>query len=175
VDRVERTAHDPDPRGARRCTMSYRNVANRHAHKAEAYAKAHPVDQAQVGHGHGMPVGTKTTSSRSNDCATSLAATRWPWWIGSNVPPRAQGRGLCEGSPRRPGAGGARPPLRPRYDNGARPADDMVTSPIAMKTMNAIRPKMKVSACTLPWCSASSEAYAKAHPVDQAQVGHGHH
>ncbi|GAA3022496.1 hypothetical protein [Microbacterium dextranolyticum] len=33
-------------------TMSYRNVANRHAHKAEAYAKAHPVDQAQVGHGH---------------------------------------------------------------------------------------------------------------------------
>jgi ABC-type arginine transport system permease subunit len=33
-------------------TMSYRNVANRHAHKAEAYAAAHPVDQAQVGHGH---------------------------------------------------------------------------------------------------------------------------
>ena len=33
-------------------TMSYRNVANRHAHKAEAYAKAHTVDQAQVGHGH---------------------------------------------------------------------------------------------------------------------------
>ena len=33
-------------------TMSYRNVANRHAHKAEAYATAHPVDQAQVGHGH---------------------------------------------------------------------------------------------------------------------------
>ena len=33
-------------------TLSYRNVANRHAHKAEAYAKAHPVDQAQVGHGH---------------------------------------------------------------------------------------------------------------------------
>ncbi len=33
-------------------TLSYRNVANRHSHKAEAYAKAHPVDQAQVGHGH---------------------------------------------------------------------------------------------------------------------------
>ncbi len=33
-------------------TMSYRNVANRHAHKAEAYAKAHPVDHTQVGHGH---------------------------------------------------------------------------------------------------------------------------
>ena len=33
-------------------TMSYRNVANRHAHKAEADAKAHPVEQAQVGHGH---------------------------------------------------------------------------------------------------------------------------
>ncbi|MGB4779143.1 hypothetical protein [Microbacterium sp.] len=33
-------------------TMSYRNVANRHSHKAEAYAKAHPVDQAQAGHGH---------------------------------------------------------------------------------------------------------------------------
>ncbi|WP_431800795.1 hypothetical protein [Microbacterium sp. bgisy203] len=33
-------------------TFSYRNVANRHSPKAEAYAKAHPVDQAQVGHGH---------------------------------------------------------------------------------------------------------------------------
>ena len=33
-------------------TLSYRNVSNRHAHKAEAYAKAHPVDQTQVGHGH---------------------------------------------------------------------------------------------------------------------------
>lgn len=33
-------------------TLSYRNVANRHANKAEAYAKAHPVDHAQVGHGH---------------------------------------------------------------------------------------------------------------------------
>ena len=33
-------------------TLSFRNVANRHAHKAEAYAMAHPVDQAQVGHGH---------------------------------------------------------------------------------------------------------------------------
>ena len=32
-------------------TLSYRNVANRHAHKADAYAKAHPVDQTQVGHG----------------------------------------------------------------------------------------------------------------------------
>src|SRR4051812_35417687 len=34
-----------------------------------------------------MPVGTKTTSSRSNTRCTSLAATRWPWWIGSKVPP----------------------------------------------------------------------------------------
>ncbi|MBN9223365.1 MAG: hypothetical protein ABS63_04580 [Microbacterium sp. SCN 70-27] len=33
-------------------TVSFRNVANRHSHKAEAYAKAHPVDHAQVGHGH---------------------------------------------------------------------------------------------------------------------------
>ncbi len=33
-------------------TLSYRNVANRHAHKAEAYAKAHPVDTTQAGHGH---------------------------------------------------------------------------------------------------------------------------
>ncbi|WP_292835587.1 hypothetical protein [Microbacterium sp.] len=33
-------------------TMSYRNVANRHAHKADAYAKAHPVDLSQAGHGH---------------------------------------------------------------------------------------------------------------------------
>jgi len=33
-------------------TLSYRNVANRHAHKAEAYAKAHANDVQQVGHGH---------------------------------------------------------------------------------------------------------------------------
>ncbi|WP_405372792.1 MULTISPECIES: hypothetical protein [unclassified Microbacterium] len=31
-------------------TLSYRNVANRHSHKAEAYAKKNPVPQA--GHGH---------------------------------------------------------------------------------------------------------------------------
>jgi len=33
-------------------TLSYRNVANRHAHKAEAYAAAHPTDLQQAGHGH---------------------------------------------------------------------------------------------------------------------------
>jgi heme/copper-type cytochrome/quinol oxidase subunit 2 len=33
-------------------TLSYRNVANRHAHKAEAYAKAHANDLQQTGHGH---------------------------------------------------------------------------------------------------------------------------
>jgi hypothetical protein len=33
-------------------TASYRNVANRHAHKAEAYAKAHANDIQQTGHGH---------------------------------------------------------------------------------------------------------------------------
>jgi len=33
-------------------TMSYRNVANRHAHKAEAYAKAHADDVQRAGHGH---------------------------------------------------------------------------------------------------------------------------
>ena len=33
-------------------TASYRNVANRHAHKAEAFAKAHEGDVRQVGHGH---------------------------------------------------------------------------------------------------------------------------
>ncbi|GAB2691196.1 hypothetical protein BKA24_002183 [Microbacterium marinum] len=31
-------------------TLSYRNVANRHAHKAEAYAAKNPAPQA--GHGH---------------------------------------------------------------------------------------------------------------------------
>src|SRR6476646_3791117 len=36
---------------------------------------------------HGSPVGTKTTSSSSNHDCTSEAATRCPWWIGSNVPP----------------------------------------------------------------------------------------
>ena len=33
-------------------TVSYRNVANRHSHKAEAYAKAHANDLQQTGHGH---------------------------------------------------------------------------------------------------------------------------
>lgn len=33
-------------------TVSYRHVANRHSHKAEAYAKAHADDLQQVGHGH---------------------------------------------------------------------------------------------------------------------------
>ena len=36
---------------------------------------------------HGCPVGTKMTSSSPNRSATSLAATRCPWWIGSKVPP----------------------------------------------------------------------------------------
>jgi hypothetical protein len=33
-------------------TLSYRNVANRHAHKAEAYARAHADDVTHMGHGH---------------------------------------------------------------------------------------------------------------------------
>ena len=33
-------------------TLSNRNVANRHAHKAEAYARAHANDVQQAGHGH---------------------------------------------------------------------------------------------------------------------------
>lgn len=33
-------------------TLSYRNVANRHAHKAEAYARSHVDDAAGTGHGH---------------------------------------------------------------------------------------------------------------------------
>jgi hypothetical protein len=32
-------------------TLSYRNVANRHAHKAEAYARAHGTPRPE-GHGH---------------------------------------------------------------------------------------------------------------------------
>jgi glucose uptake protein GlcU len=32
-------------------TLSYRNVANRHAHKAEAYAQAHGAE-LQAGHHH---------------------------------------------------------------------------------------------------------------------------
>ncbi len=42
---------------------------------------------------HGRPVGTNTTSSRPSPACTSLAATRWPWWIGSNVPPITPIRG----------------------------------------------------------------------------------
>jgi heme/copper-type cytochrome/quinol oxidase subunit 2 len=33
-------------------TLSYRNVANRHSHKAEAYARAHADDIQRAGHGH---------------------------------------------------------------------------------------------------------------------------
>ena len=33
-------------------TLSYRNVANRHSQKAEAYARAHANDVHQAGHGH---------------------------------------------------------------------------------------------------------------------------
>jgi hypothetical protein len=33
-------------------TVSYRNVANRHSRKADAYAKAHANDVQQAGHGH---------------------------------------------------------------------------------------------------------------------------
>ena len=33
-------------------TASFRNVANRHSHKAEAYARAHADDVQQAGHGH---------------------------------------------------------------------------------------------------------------------------
>ncbi|GAA1912911.1 hypothetical protein GCM10009775_01850 [Microbacterium aoyamense] len=33
-------------------TLSYRNVANRHSAKSEAYAKAHANDIQQAGHGH---------------------------------------------------------------------------------------------------------------------------
>lgn len=33
-------------------TLSYRNVANRHSPKAEAYAKAHANDVQRAGHGH---------------------------------------------------------------------------------------------------------------------------
>ena len=33
-------------------TASYRNVANRHSHKADAYAAAHANDVQQAGHCH---------------------------------------------------------------------------------------------------------------------------
>ncbi len=33
-------------------TVSFRNVANRHSHKAEAYAATHAHELAQNGHGH---------------------------------------------------------------------------------------------------------------------------
>jgi hypothetical protein len=33
-------------------TASFRNVANRHSHKADAYARAHADDVQQAGHGH---------------------------------------------------------------------------------------------------------------------------
>ncbi|HKT56895.1 MAG TPA: hypothetical protein VJR25_08990 [Microbacterium sp.] len=33
-------------------TRSYRHVANRHSHKAEAFARAHEGDVRQASHGH---------------------------------------------------------------------------------------------------------------------------
>jgi hypothetical protein len=33
-------------------TVSYRNVANRHSRKAEAYSEAHANDVQRAGHGH---------------------------------------------------------------------------------------------------------------------------
>ena len=33
-------------------TASYRNVANRHAHKADVYARSHADTAQQSGHGH---------------------------------------------------------------------------------------------------------------------------
>lgn len=33
-------------------TLSYKNVSNRHTHKAEAYAKEHADDLPPAGHGH---------------------------------------------------------------------------------------------------------------------------
>ena len=33
-------------------TLSYRNVSNRHAHKADAYSAAHANDVQKAGHGH---------------------------------------------------------------------------------------------------------------------------
>ncbi|MDY0909622.1 hypothetical protein [Microbacterium sp. CFBP9034] len=33
-------------------TLSYRNVANRHSQKAEAYTRAHANDVQHMGHGH---------------------------------------------------------------------------------------------------------------------------
>ena len=47
-----------------------------------------PEDQSVLrASNQGEPVGTNTTSSRPNRACTSLPATRWPWWIGSKVPP----------------------------------------------------------------------------------------
>src|SRR2546423_12933024 len=57
---------------------------------------------------HGCPVGTKTTSSSANRSATSLAATRWPWWIGSNVPPMIPNRRFCVMATRIASGGDAR-------------------------------------------------------------------
>ena len=45
----------------------------------------------------GRPVGTKITSSRSYTQDTSEAATKWPLWIGSKVPPMMPMRNrLCQ-------------------------------------------------------------------------------
>src|SRR5215213_1460561 len=54
---------------------------------------------------YGCPVGTKRTSSSPNHACTSLAATRWPWWIGSKVPPITPSRRRSPSRARASGCG----------------------------------------------------------------------
>src|SRR3954453_22429805 len=87
---------------------------------------------------HGCPVGTNTTSSRSNQACTSLAATRWPWWIGSKVPPitptrrrpvcdeRAAGAAVCgDSGVLATGAHRQQGEERPEQDHQGQATDDV--------------------------------------------------
>ena len=95
---------------------------------------ARPATTARSDFCHGSPVGTKTTSSRSNQAWTSDAATRWPWWMGSNVPPMTPTR-------RGPGAGGGRG-RGWRAQLCSRPPPKATRAPISASRMPRVPPPM---------------------------------
>src|SRR5699024_258287 len=74
---------------------------------------------------------TNTTSSRSNSSATSLAATRWPWWIGSNVPPMI---------PTRVGVRSELIIIHPAEDSGGRRPTESTQCPSHLSACGAVYP-----------------------------------
>src|SRR5688500_16186168 len=83
----------------------------------------------------GSPATTSSTRSRSSAWRTSTAATRWPMWIGSNVPPSTPSRVMGGARPeaRRSGAGEA------RHDGGEVLERWLLHDPVADPELGAAR------------------------------------